>query len=140
MQIFVNCFLWSRVFFSMVTILLRTELILRKMLPKSAVCFIMRVGSSHLFDHCQNQRYQWISRLFYSSSGSSLFHFFEPYENFQMSETYNPGAHFDFLPEGQKVDLFAFHFSRERKPFIFSSPKGLLLRDVDSMLQLYRNF
>lgn len=57
-----------------------------------------------------------------------------------MSETTNPGAHFDFLPEGQKVDLLAFHFSRERKPFIFSSPKGLLLRDVDNMLQLYRNF
>lgn len=57
-----------------------------------------------------------------------------------MSETNNPGAHFDFQTEGQKVDLFAFHFTRERNPFIFSSPKGLLLRDVDNMLQLYRNF
>ena len=57
-----------------------------------------------------------------------------------MSETNNPGAHFDFLPEGQKVDLFAFLFSREKKPIIFSSHTGVLLEDVDRMLQLYRNF
>lgn len=68
------------------------------------------------------------------------FDFFETHLDFKMSETNNPGTHFDFLPEGQKVDLFAFLFSRERKPIIFSSRKGLLLKDVDNVLQLFRNF
>lgn len=57
-----------------------------------------------------------------------------------MSETNNPGAHFDFLPEGQKVDLFAFLFSRKKKPTIFSSHMGVLLENVDEMLQLTETF
>lgn len=89
--------------------------------------------------NCPCERYLWRSWLFYSSSVSCP-SFFEPHEDSTWVKQTTQVLTLIFCLKDRKWTFFAFHFSRERKPIIFSSHKRLLLKDVDSTLQLCRNF